>query len=127
MCRYAAVCLQETKLSSRGDLDAALACPAGWDSFFSVCRAPGKGGYAGTAVFCRLPMRVFAAEEGVTGALALDAPAAAAAAAAGGGIAHYGGMRERFTPRRMVELDAEGRALVVDFESFGGAVRAESS
>ena len=44
------VCLQETKLSTRGDLDRQLACPEGWDSFFSVCRAPGKGGYAGTAV-----------------------------------------------------------------------------
>lgn len=44
------LCLQETKLSSRGDLDRQLACPEGWDSFFSVCRAPGKGGYAGIAV-----------------------------------------------------------------------------
>ena len=47
------VCLQETKLSSRGDLDRQLACPEGWDSFFSVCRAPRKGGYAGTAVRSR--------------------------------------------------------------------------
>ena len=34
------VCLQETKLSTRGDLDRQLACPEGWDSFFSVSRAP---------------------------------------------------------------------------------------
>ena len=27
----------------------ALGCPAGWDSFFSVCRAAGKGGYAAGA------------------------------------------------------------------------------
>ena len=34
------VCLQETKLT-RGDRDRDLACPAGWDSVFSTCRARG--------------------------------------------------------------------------------------
>ena len=37
------VCLQETKLTGRGDLTPELACPKGWDSAFSVCRdANGK-------------------------------------------------------------------------------------
>ena len=158
----------------------------GWDSFFSVCRAPGKGGYAGTAVYCRLPLTVLAAEEGVTGALAPgagvdakggrgtgskpsgegwcgvsgadkdtceedgehgtedeasagDAEGVVAAGGGGGcegeswrgdggggeeagctgrGIQHYGDMCERFSPQRMAELDAEGRALVVDLGNF---------
>lgn len=36
----------------------------------------------------------------------------------GGGMDHYGDMRERFTARRAAELDAEGRALLVDFGGF---------
>lgn len=144
------VCLQETKLSSRGDLLQGLACPDGWDSFFSVNRAPGKGAYAGTAVYFRANMRVFAAEEGLTGSLAQtstpagrsssaeeeeedagdeadarkrssdgEARTSAPAASAGAGdLHHYGEMRQRFTPQRLAELDAEGRALIVDFGSF---------
>ena len=86
-------------------------------------------------VYYRLPTRVFGAEEGVTGVLA--AAALDTTTTGGeqgergggaqeeekkgdgwGGINHYGDMRERFTTQRMAELDAEGRALVVDFGSF---------
>lgn len=105
------VCLQETKLASRSDLDVELACPPGWDSIFSISRAQGKGGYAGTAMFFRVgekaSFRLVAAEEGITGALA-----------ANGSVGYYGEMRERFSLARMSELDAEGRALVADFGGF---------
>ena len=117
------VCLQETKLT-RGDRDRDLACPAGWDSVFSTCRARGKSGYAGVAVYFRSggpgAVAVVAAEEGVTGALA---PGPDLADAEGGGtptgaVGHYGSMSETFTGARMLELDSEGRAVVVDFGVF---------
>ena len=73
------VCLQETKLTGRGDLTPALACPPGWDSAFSMCRdangKKGKSGYAGVATYFRAGMNVVGAEEGITGVLTEDASA----------------------------------------------------
>lgn len=117
------VCLQETKLS-RGDRDRDLACPAGWDSVFSTCRARGKSGYAGVAVYFRSggpgALAVVAAEEGVTGALApeLDLADAGEGGTPTGAVGNYGSMSETFTGARMLELDSEGRAVVVDFGAF---------
>ena len=132
------VCLQETKLTGRGDLTQALACPPGWDSAFSVCRDAngkrGKSGYAGVATYFRANLNVVGAEEGITGVLAEDderyddapnderderdenenenenedAPNAASA------VGCRGAMGERFSRSRMRELDAEGRCV------FGG-------
>ena len=123
------VCLQETKLTGRGDLTQALACPPGWDSAFSVCRDAngkrGKSGYAGVATYFRANLNVVGAEEGITGVLAEDderyddapnderdenenenenedAPNAASA------VGCRGAMGERFSRSRMRELDAEG-------------------
>ena len=129
------VCLQETKLTGRGDLTQTLACPSGWDSVFSVCRdaigKKGKSGYAGVATYFRAGLNVVSAEEGITGVLSEDAPAeggkevrvgAAKAdaqnAASAFTVGHLGAMRERFTRSRMKELDAEGRCVLVDFGAF---------
>jgi AP endonuclease-2 len=131
------VCLQETKLTGRGDLTQALACPPGWDSAFSVCRDAngkrGKSGYAGVATYFRADLNVVGAEEGITGVLAEDderyddapnderdddenenedAPNAAFA------VGCRGAMGERFSRSRMRELDAEGRCVLVDFGGF---------
>ena len=132
------VCLQETKLTGRGDLTQALACPPGWDSAFSVCRDAngkrGKSGYAGVATYFRAHLNVVGAEEGITGVLAEDderyddgrpnderdenenenedAPNAAYA------VGCRGAMGERFSRSRMRELDAEGRCVLVDFGGF---------
>ena len=136
------VCLQETKLTGRGDLTQALACPPGWDSAFSVCRDAngkrGKSGYAGVATYFRANLNVVSAEEGITGVLAEDderyddapnderderdenenenenedAPNAASA------VGCRGAMGERFSRSRMRELDAEGRCVLVDFGGF---------
>lgn len=128
------VCLQETKLTGRGDLTPELACPKGWDSAFSVCRdangKKGKSGYAGVATYFRTRLNVVGAEEGITGVLSLDAsgegdaffgdanddaPNAPNAASA---VGHRGAMGERFSLSRMRELDAEGRCVLVDFGAF---------
>ena len=71
------VCLQETKLTGRGDLTPALACPPGWDSAFSMCRdangKKGKSGYAGVATYFRAGMNVVGAEEGTARGLVVGA------------------------------------------------------
>ena len=128
------VCLQETKLTGRGDLTPELACPNGWDSTFSVCRdangKKGKSGYAGVATYFRTRLNVVGAEEGITGVLAEDASAqgdaffgdanddAPNAPNAASAVGHRGAMGERFSLSRMRELDAEGRCVLVDFGAF---------
>ena len=131
------VCLQETKLTGRGDLTPELACPNGWDSAFSVCRdangKKGKSGYAGVATYFRTRLNVVGAEEGITGVLAEDAsaegdaffgdanddaPNAPNAPNAASAVGHRGAMGERFSRSRMRELDAEGRCVLVDFGAF---------
>jgi exonuclease III len=128
------VCLQETKLTGRGDLTPELACPKGWDSAFSVCRdangKKGKSGYAGVATYFRTRLNVVGAEEGITGVLAEDTSGegdaffgdanddAANAPNAASAVGHRGAMGERFSRSRMRELDAEGRCVLVDFGAF---------
>ena len=117
------VCLQETKLTGRGDLTPALACPPGWDSAFSMCRdangKKGKSGYAGVATYFRAGMNVVGAEEGITGVLTEDASAEGEKEVrVGDANTHRGAMRARFTRSRMKELDAEGRCVLVDFGAF---------
>ena len=128
------VCLQETKLTGRGDLTPELACPKGWDSAFSVCRdangKKGKSGYAGVATYFRTRLNVVGAEEGITGVLVEDPSGegdaffgdanddAANAPNAASAVGHRGAMGERFSRSRMRELDAEGRCVLVDFGAF---------
>ena len=120
------VALQECKLTSRGDLSPEIACPSGWDSYHAVCgdasggaipgqtgRGRAKTGYAGVAVYVRVEKRVVAAEEGVTGALTSPERLAR-----GDAVGHYGRMSDVFDRARMLELDSEGRCVLVDFGAY---------
>ena len=120
------VALQECKLTSRGDLSPEIACPSGWDSYHAVCgdaqggaipgqtgRGRAKTGYAGVAVYVRVEKRVVAAEEGVTGALTSPERLAR-----GDAVGHYGRMSDTFDRARMLELDSEGRCVLVDFGAY---------
>ena len=103
------VCFQETKL---GGGDVAKAARAdGWDGAHSICRAKGKSGYAGVAVYWRsdevCPLGI---EEGVCGTRMRKNETST--------------MWPGETPpmatnkRRGEELDDEGRALWVDLDAF---------
>ena len=119
------VALQECKLTSRSDLSPEIACPSGWDSYHAVCgdasggaipttsRGRSKTGYAGVATYVRIGKRVVAAEEGVTGALTPPERIAR-----GDAVGHYGRMSEAFDRARMLELDSEGRCVLVDLGAF---------
>ena len=110
------VCLQETKLT-RGDRDRDLACPAGWDSVFSTCRARrpirrrrvySRSGGPAPSPWSRRRGRRAPTPDRIS-------PDAEGAADCGGALR----LDERtFTGARMLELDSEGRAVVVDFGVF---------
>ena len=101
------VCFQETKL---GDGDVAKAAADGWDGAHSICRAKGKSGYAGVAVYWRSDEVCPLGIEEVCGTRMRKNETST--------------MWPGETPpmatnkRRGEELDDEGRALWVDLDAF---------
>ncbi|XP_016076090.1 PREDICTED: DNA-(apurinic or apyrimidinic site) lyase 2 isoform X2 [Miniopterus natalensis] len=92
------LCLQETKVT-RDVLTEPLAIIEGYNSYFSFSR--NRSGYSGVATFCKDSATPVAAEEGLSGVLAMQK----------GDVGCYGNMDE-FTQEELRALDNEGRALL---------------
>lgn len=105
----------ETKIT-RAQLDAGLATPPSYDSFFSFYRGPFNKpkGVHGTCIFTKRATVVpFKAEEGLTSVLV---PAQTLEADRIGGYPL--GSEVDLTLQAMKDLDAEGRTTVCDFGMF---------
>ncbi|KAF9510769.1 hypothetical protein BS47DRAFT_1487318 [Hydnum rufescens UP504] len=98
------ICFQEMKTSRKG-LDRQTAVPQPYHSFFSFPKS--KGGYSGVAVYCNPTAAVAVkAEEGLSGVLQPNPPLP------------LHGDDHGYVPSDLIALDAEGRALVLDFGLF---------
>ena len=109
--------------TSRKDLDRQTAIPSHYDSFFSFPKT--KGGYSGVAVYCDPSVAIASkAEEGLSGTIqpkpsfsqservSQSYPVASKLPLIGD---DENGIQP---PTDLVDLDAEGRALVLDFGLF---------
>ncbi|KIJ55262.1 hypothetical protein M422DRAFT_199375 [Sphaerobolus stellatus SS14] len=114
------ICFQEMKIQ-RPSLEKTLALPTDYDSFFSF--PVNKGGYSGVAVYTKkATVASLKAEEGLTGKLQPKVPLTPAEKIS----LQYPNTSEmtlypdenNTVPRDLIELDNEGRALVLDFGLF---------
>ena len=105
----------------RSALQKSIAIPNGYDSFFSFPVA--KGGYSGVAVYTKIDVVApHKAEEGLTGTLQpkpnfAEQERVSPTYPQARQIKFYPGENED-TPSSLTALDAEGRALVLDFGLF---------
>ncbi|EJD48278.1 DNase I-like protein [Auricularia subglabra TFB-10046 SS5] len=117
------VCFQEMK-TTRQQLDRATALPDGYDSFFSFPMQ--KGGYSGVAVYTKRADAVpFKAEEGLSARLQPTKAPLSAEERVSRAYPDIDDLAAEFipnddgsVPQDVLELDGEGRALVLDFGLF---------
>ncbi|KAF7307729.1 DNA-(apurinic or apyrimidinic site) lyase [Mycena kentingensis (nom. inval.)] len=108
------ICFQEVK-SSRQNLPKAVGAPPNWASFFSFPHR--KAGYSGVAVYAHSAVATpLKAEEGLTGLLQPNPPLSALERVSAREA--YPSERTACDDLDLRSLDAEGRALIVDFGLF---------
>lgn len=102
------VCLQETKLFSRG-ITASLVQLNGWDSYWSCYRGKNKSGYSGVVTYCKSStVAVGRVEEGFTGLLSSGSSSSTSV---------FGCTEElyaNFSSNELRELDSEGRCIITE-------------
>ncbi|KZP01650.1 DNase I-like protein [Calocera viscosa TUFC12733] len=115
-------CFQEMKIA-RTAIDRSIALPGHYDAFFSLPLGKSKGGYSGVAVYTdSRTVKPLKAEEGLSGLLQPKPP-----------LSHQERVSDNYpsahlldfipddkdhVPSDLMELDNEGRALVLDFGLF---------
>ncbi|CAG8567723.1 9300_t:CDS:2 [Ambispora leptoticha] len=109
------ICLQETKLTP-DRLDPSIALVDGYDAYFSMTQ--NKTGYSGVATYIKTSSIVgpFEAEEGITGVLSQNRTATARNNEQREIIG--GHFSTEFSNSELLELDAEGRCIILDFGLF---------
>ncbi|KAK9478436.1 DNA-lyase 2 [Lipomyces japonicus] len=106
------ICFQETKIQSK-DLSEEMALVPGFDSFFSFANI--KKGYSGVAIYCRSSIcRPYTAEEGITGSLYVPASRETYRESPKA----VGGYDYTISNRDALQLDSEGRSIILDFKIF---------
>lgn len=108
------ICLQETKIQMR-DLSRQMAFVPGFKSYFTFPKV--KKGYSGVAIYVSDKLPVIKAEEGITGWLSSD-PNNSSAKPYRLCRDPIGGYPQSVDDKTGKQLDAEGRAVVLDLGVF---------
>ncbi|EJU03597.1 DNase I-like protein [Dacryopinax primogenitus] len=115
-------CFQEMKIA-RTAIDRSIALPGPYDAFFSLPLGKSKGGYSGVAVYAdSRTVRPMKAEEGLSGLLqpkpSLSLEERVSRHYRQAHLLDFIPDEKGAIPSDVIELDNEGRALVLDFGLF---------